>query len=247
MASWFLLLTFCILHKESKLLSNFSERVQHLELYKVLTNIYRRGRFTEEIVIKMMNCILNLASNNDYFFLFEARLGLSNFSLREVIKQLSDETMKTVKYLDLVSEDFVYLLIKILFEWDLSIEFKLCYLKIISRILKHSYYNALSCGQGRLVEYLLICLRKESEESVKSLVAGILSRILRININVSQLKCLLRTVRINYHTLHQSFFEELISSPMLRKTFTNHMLDLSSYSKSVQIIFKKIIMKVLTK
>ena len=247
MAFWFVLLTYCILHRETKALSNFIEQSLHLKLYEMLTNVYKKGRLTTELTIKILNCILNIASNNDFFNLFEGRLGAGILVLPGVIKALNeDENTGALKYLNLVSEDFVYLIIKMLFEWDLNAEFKICYLKIIGKILKHSYYNALSCGQGKLVEYLLICLRKEKSEKVKPLVAGILSKILRLNTNISQLKCLLRTVRINYHTLYPNFFAQLIPT-QLRTSFSDDMMNLSSYLKSIQLIFGKIIQKVLTK
>ena len=145
------------------------------------------------------------------------------------------------------SKDLVYVIIKMLFECDLNAELKVCYLKILRKILKHSYYNALSCGQGRLFEYLLICLRKERSEEIKLLVTRLLSKILRLSTNIFQLKCLLRAVRIDYPTLsHPSAFGRLIPA-QLRATFSDDMIRPTSYLKSVQLIFGKIISKVLTK
>ena len=133
-----------------------------------------------------------------------------------------------------------------LFEWDLNPELKVCYLKILGKIIKHSYYNALSCGQGRLFEYLLICLRKEKSEEIKLLFAGILFKILRLSTNIFQLKCLLRVVRVDPTLSHPSVFGRLIPA-QLRTTFSDDMIRPTSYLKSIQLIFGKIIPKILTK
>jgi len=95
------------------------------------------------------------------------------------------------------------------------------------------------------VEFLLICLRREKNEGIKLAIAKVLTKILKVSVNVQQFKSLLRTVRFNYHTLYSNFFEKLIS-PNFRKEFVEDMSDMTSFGQSISLIFEQIINKVLS-
>lgn len=90
---------------------------------------------------------MNLASNNDYQLLFEDRVE-DILDIPEILKSLKeDPSTNTITYTSLTNQNFIYVVFKMLFEWDLDTQIKLCYLRIVSRSLKYSFYNALICGQ----------------------------------------------------------------------------------------------------
>jgi len=246
MAYWITLMTFSIIHQEKEIMTAFAELGHHMNFYKVLTNIYKKDRLPLEDVLRILNCLLNIASNNDYFYLFEDRFNGNILDLPSVLNSLDkDEASKTLRYMNIGCEDFIYLIMKVLFEWNLEANVKFCYLKVIKRALQYSYYNAFSCTQGPLVEFLLICLRREKNEGIKLAIAKVLTKILKVSVNVQQFKSLLRTVRFNYHTLYSNFFEKLIS-PNFRKEFVEDMSDMTSFGQSISLIFEQIINKVLS-
>ena len=138
----------------------FAELGHHMNFYKALTNIYKKERLPLEDVLKILNCLLNLASNNDYFYLFEDRFNGNILDLPSVLKSLDKDTCaKTIRYMNIVCENFIYLILKVLFEWDLETNVKLYYLKVIKRALQYSYYNAFSCSQVRnKIKYIVFNL-----------------------------------------------------------------------------------------
>ena len=245
-AQWSVMLTYCINHT-IELLPKFIEQPLHFKLYKMLARMHKKGYITNELTMNILSYFLNIASNNDYFDKFEQKIGDKALILSDLTRISKEkEEMEVISRLRVLSEDFLYLVVKILFEWDLDSTFKICYLRILKKAFKYSYNNALSCNQGKLTEYLLICLRIETSDEVKHLIAAIISKMFRISVNASQLKCLLRVARIDYHTLFPDLFVQLIP-PELRKAFSDQLYNTESYLKSVQLIFGHIFRKILTK
>jgi len=239
-------LTFCIIHQENEILATFSELGHHLKFYHCLTHIYRKDRLLADDILKILNCLFNLASNNEFYYLLESRLNPESTTMSEILENLHrDKDTFAAIYMNVSNEDFIYIMLKMLFEWDLNPDIKEIYLEILRRTLEESFYNAFICSQGPLVEFLMVCLRRERMEEIKIRIAEILAKIFTVSINVSQLKSLLRTVRYNYHSLYPSFFESLISSPF-RKDFVDDMIDFNSYSNSIKFVFEKIIKSVLS-
>jgi len=87
-------------------------------------------------------------------------------------------------------------------------------------------------------------LRKEKNEKIKGLIASIVAEILKISVNVAQLKTLLRTCRFLYSKVYPGVFEKLLH-PVSRKNFEQSMVDLESYYYSLKYVFHHIIKEVL--
>lgn len=150
-AYWFVQLTFSIVHQEHDLSTIFGELDYHIKFYDVLTKIYKKDRLLKHDVLKIINLMLNLASNNDYQLLFEDRVD-DILNIPDILKSLKeDPSTNTITYTSLTNQNFIYVVFKMLFEWDLDTQVKLCYLRIVSRSLKFSFYNALICGQVSLI------------------------------------------------------------------------------------------------
>ena len=246
MAYWSVLATYCINHT-TKLLPNFIEQLLHLKLYEMLTCMHKKGCISKDLTVNILSCFLNMASNNDYFDLFEKEIGSKVLTLSDLIGIFKEKKgMEAISQLHILSEDSLYIVIKILFEWDLESTFKICYLRMLKQAFKYSYNNALSCSQGKLMEYLLICLRMETSDEVKHLIAVVVSKVLRIRIDAFQLKCLFRATRIDYHILFPDLFTQFVY-PESRKSFSDSLYNTESYLKSLQLIYGHIFRKILTK
>jgi len=158
LAFWFTLLTFCIIHQENEILATFSELGHHLKFYNALTHIYRKDRLLADDILKILNCLFNLASNNEFYYLLESRLNPESTTMSEILENLHrDKDTFAAIYMNVSNEDFIYIMLKMLFEWDLNPEIKEIYLEILRRTLEESFYNAFICSQ---VKRLLRVLNK---------------------------------------------------------------------------------------
>jgi hypothetical protein len=97
--------------------------------------------------MKLINLLINLSTNNDFYELFEAR-SRNTSSPKEFYEQLSEgRDSELMKYITLQSEDILYLVCRIIFELKNSTELKLGYLIFIEKIVYSSFYNASCLGQ----------------------------------------------------------------------------------------------------
>ena len=142
------LLTYCIFQGNNELLKYSEGLNYHLRFYKVLSTLEQKNPFDERDVLLTINFLFNLASDNEFYHLFQKGIEPQDiFSPAKALEGLKSKS-KYLNYISLMSEDFFYVALKIIFEWtNISEDTKLCYLKIIHKMLKYSCYNTLSCAQ----------------------------------------------------------------------------------------------------
>lgn len=137
-----------MLHKDLSLQKSFSAFEFHLKFYKILYQVHLLNQFSSSEFMKIINLLLNLATHNDFFYLFEERISADIHSPTELLETLlSNKESKAVKYISISNEDIVFIIFKIMFELNSDITLKHCYLKIIQEVTEFSLYNSLSCGQ----------------------------------------------------------------------------------------------------
>ncbi len=149
MAYCYVLLLFSILYKHDALLAEFVQKEDHIEFCHALNVISQKKQLKTTDIMKIINGIFNLASNNDFLKVFEMKYTGDIFNVEQVIASISNNELEVIRYIRIEREDYIYLIIKILFEWNLDSEIKLYYLKILQKALQYSYYNAFGCGQVR--------------------------------------------------------------------------------------------------
>lgn len=108
----------------------------------------QKNPFDERDVLLTLNFLFNLASHNDFYHLFQKGIEPKDiFSPTQALGDFNSKS-KYLNYISLISEDFFYVALKIIFEWtNISEDTKLCFLRIAHKMLKHSCYNTLSCAQ----------------------------------------------------------------------------------------------------
>ncbi len=107
-----------------------------------------------------------------------------------------------------------------------------------------SFYNCLGFGHVNLVEYALMCLRKEKNVTVKKYLSSLVHNIIRVGISVAQLKGIMRICYKDYFDYYKNNIEKSISSQSLTK-FVEGINDKDSFYNSLKDLYNKIILKTL--
>lgn len=90
---------------------------------------------------------------------------------------------------------------------------------------------------------MLIYLKVERDYTNKQLLSDIIFSLIRVGINVSQLKAFMRTIRFAYSDLHEKYFNTLVSE-FAQKSFLDRMQEISNYFVTINMslnILKKVI------
>ena len=150
----FINLTVCLLQGNKRL---FKEWKIHAKLYNVLLKLHENLVFTQEETIRIMNLLFNLATNNEYSYIIEKQMSIFNDSNNDNndqnnLNKSSDDkqkaAMKCLRYINITSPQLINMIVKIIFEWKKSLDYKnkTLFLKIIRNMLKRTLANAILCG-----------------------------------------------------------------------------------------------------
>ena len=153
----FINLTVCLLQGNKRL---FKEWKIHAKLYNFLLKLHENVAFAQQETISIINLLFSLATNNEYFYIIEKQIficydsnhdndhenGQNNLNKSSNNKQKA--VMKCLRYVNITSQYLINMIVKIIFEWKNSLDYKnkTLFLKIIHNMLKRTLANAILCG-----------------------------------------------------------------------------------------------------
>lgn len=79
---------------------------------------------------------------------------------------------------------------------------------------------------------LLIYLKVERDSPNKQLLKEIIVQVMRVGINVAQVKAFMRVIRFAYAEQHESYFRTLVSE-FAQKSFTDRMQEVPNYFETL--------------
>ena len=144
-------MTYSIFQSNKENFKLLNENKYHLKFFQKINLLNTANLFSQEDTFTIINFLFNLISNNEFFHLFQKQIGTEDkiLPIQKLLEILTNNPeSRSIQYISLINDDFLFIILKILFEWsNVPEEAKLCYTKIIRRMVKHSLFNSASCAQ----------------------------------------------------------------------------------------------------
>ena len=137
------------------------ESEDYEQLYHFLSRAYSASLFNDEDVQEICNLFFNLATGGSYRLVAEKELfNDRNLTLEERCNELgTSEYAEVCKYISINCPFFLSMLLRCLFEWDVSTKIKSMYLLILEQMFKSSLSNAGVCSRVTVSAAILFHLR----------------------------------------------------------------------------------------
>lgn len=207
------------------------------KLYTILSTVHTK--FQNEDALEIENILFNLITKGYYHYVVEKPI-MSDPS-RTLEDQITsfyyDEHAPMWKYIPIKEHYFVSALLKCLFEWNISSTVKSFYLQILESMMENSLSNAGICSQSEILERLILYMKVEMDLENKKLLKHLIFCILRVGVNVSQIKAFMRSFRFNYSDYHANYLKTLVSD-FAMNDFVEKMRNVNNYVLTMSYALK---------
>lgn len=142
-------LTHSILLNEPNRMLTYFEWNFHTLLYRFLSQVHQKCRFEEREIEKIFLILLNLSTNGSFYSIVQRvvlpDLDLDLESRKTLLKD--SEFLDLCRYATIISNFFIAMMLKLMFEWNVSSNLRYIYLFIFREMLKDTLSNAGICGK----------------------------------------------------------------------------------------------------